>query len=718
MDSKNLRNLYEAYTEIYEETVDDVSYEYDIFETISYALISSGLTANDVIDYFTNTNEDTIVEDYIELVEGTLIIENIVEDEYIEEQFQQLDEAVGAALRLGHAAVQAAKYAPKGQKALSALGGAGKAATRISQQGAKASSVVRPGLARAGQAIRGAASNVKSGLGSAASRLRGGAQGASGGTSGGQGRAGKALSTAGKWALGGAGFEAGAAGVRALTGGKGSAKEDSDKSKSTQPPAPRPAASGGGGAPRPAASGGGAPRPAAAPSAKPAAPTRASSPADASTADKIKGGTSVYDAQRKAGDFKAASETGSKTWAKSNPSLANKPKTPNPLLAGGDIRRMQQASQMRQKGIDITSNQIKAAERAKPTTKESLDWGSTSKVAEAMASAYINVYEAKKKDQDEDGDNDFADVRIARMVAAGIPKEEAIRRVKDKSYNEETELDEAAKRTPKKVRGAKDEKSYMAGRSDAGKRISGDEKTGPRHYTLGSARGAKLDSTTSPGAKPINTPKVSKSELNYARTRHKDVSGKDWKKVGGPKGLPEDFEFWINELLDEGYDLSEYTWDEMYEIYEETAKEKEERVNNRRARIAELQVSGRVMNSSKRASARAKERREEKKVEELEKLANAAIEATRGATRRSSKPMGTTAPEKPAAAPSANRRLSASTTKDTLASKADKILRSLQNEDFQLWVQELLDEGYDLDNWTDIELVSLYEDIINKVYED
>jgi hypothetical protein len=44
-----------------------------------------------------------------------------------------------------------------------------------------------------------------------------------------------------------------------------------------------------------------------------------------------------------------------------------KPKTPNPLLAGGDIRRMQQASQMRQKGITVTSDQLKAAERTKPT---------------------------------------------------------------------------------------------------------------------------------------------------------------------------------------------------------------------------------------------------------------------------------------------------------------------------------------------------------------
>lgn len=33
--------------------------------------------------------------------------------------------------------------------------------------------------------------------------------------------------------------------------------------------------------------------------------------------------------------------------------------------------------------------------------------------------------------------------------------------------------------------------------------------------------------------------------------------------------LGEDLEAWVNELLDEGYDLSDYTWDELGEIYEE-----------------------------------------------------------------------------------------------------------------------------------------------------
>lgn len=52
--------------------------------------------------------------------------------------------------------------------------------------------------------------------------------------------------------------------------------------------------------------------------------------------------------------------------------------------------------------------------------------------------------EGKKIDQDGDGDKDFADVQIARMVASGMPKAAAIAKVKNKSYNKESadEMDE------------------------------------------------------------------------------------------------------------------------------------------------------------------------------------------------------------------------------------------------------------------------------------
>ena len=118
---------------------------------------------------------------------------------------------------------------------------------------------------------------------------------------------------------------------------------------------------------------------------------------------------------------------------------------------------------------------LAAQQKLKPPTPgtmtQSYEWPSAKTIRD-IAGAYASIYEAKKKvDQDQDGDNDFADVIIARMIASGVPKEKAIAMVKDKSYNEEVEL-------------------------------------------------------------------------------------------------------WVNELIEEGYDLSEYTWDDMFDIYEATAMAK------------------------------------------------------------------------------------------------------------------------------------------------
>jgi hypothetical protein len=117
-----------------------------------------------------------------------------------------------------------------------------------------------------------------------------------------------------------------------------------------------------------------------------------------------------------------------------------------------------------------------AQQKSKPPTPgtmtQSYEWPSAKTIRD-IAGAYSSIYEAKKKvDQDEDGDNDFGDVRIARMIASGVPKAKAIAMVKNKSYNEEVEL-------------------------------------------------------------------------------------------------------WVNELVEEGYDLSEYTWEDMFDIYEATRMGKE-----------------------------------------------------------------------------------------------------------------------------------------------
>ena len=115
-------------------------------------------------------------------------------------------------------------------------------------------------------------------------------------------------------------------------------------------------------------------------------------------------------------------------------------------------------------------------------------------------------------------------------------------------------LDESAKRTPKKVRGSKDPEQEMRGRSDAGKRISGDEKTGPRYYTLG--RRVSSDTPTQPGEKPANTPKLSQSEKDEIQYRKANLKAGKTHTIGGKKGLPESYDMFdviLEYLVAEGY---------------------------------------------------------------------------------------------------------------------------------------------------------------------
>jgi vacuolar-type H+-ATPase subunit H len=67
-----------------------------------------------------------------------------------------------------------------------------------------------------------------------------------------------------------------------------------------------------------------------------------------------------------------------------------------------------------------------------------------------------NIQEAKKVDQDGDGKNDFDDVRIARMVASGMSKPEAIAKVKGKKKADESIVREGEEDKAELVMAAKD----------------------------------------------------------------------------------------------------------------------------------------------------------------------------------------------------------------------------------------------------------------------
>jgi hypothetical protein len=126
------------------------------------------------------------------------------------------------------------------------------------------------------------------------------------------------------------------------------------------------------------------------------------------------------------------------------------------------------------------------------------NWGSA-KTLKDIAEAYSEIYEAKKKvDQDQDGDNDFADVQIARMIASGVPKEKAIAMTKNKSYNkEELELDEA---------------TAMAKR--------GYDETAIRNKIAKSTGGGEAaDRATALENRPTYNPKKDQQRQNYARAQ-------------------------------------------------------------------------------------------------------------------------------------------------------------------------------------------------------
>ena len=165
------------------------------------------------------------------------------------------------------------------------------------------------------------------------------------------------------------------------------------------------------------------------------------------------------------------------------------------------------------------------------------------------------------------------------------------------------------------------EEEYMDSRSDAGKQISGDSKQSGAAYSHRSFRGQ--GKPAKPGERQTAQGKMTNADrtelmirknalrkeaeakaLKKEETEYVDENRRAARSAGGYKddskkqtdpskdgftGIgnmtikdimalnkkieartkKEEFELWVNSLLDEGYDLSEYTWDEMYDIFYE-----------------------------------------------------------------------------------------------------------------------------------------------------
>ena len=179
-----------------------------------------------------------------------------------------------------------------------------------------------------------------------------------------------------------------------------------------------------------------------------------------------------------------------------------------------------------------------------------------------MEDPYTAIEEKKNyspsRDQDGYGDNDFADNMVARMVASGkMTKAQAIAKTRNKSYNKEEYVDEAqeARNNPEKYE-REQSKKYATVR---GERTPMPPRGNKKREDFEKWYRANVKEEIE------NIIEVDKTKENE---RKLDVRpGIKNKVVIGPQ-IKEEVEEWVSELVEEGYDLSELTWDEMTEIYE------------------------------------------------------------------------------------------------------------------------------------------------------
>lgn len=119
MDNTHLRNIMEAYGEVYSPDEQRVlSEDADlVIGFIAESVFNLGYTAEEFIEFLNETEVDDIVEFFVDLYENNLLIESVSSDEFINEQFIALYEygifegKVGDILKAGKDTLRAAGFA-------------------------------------------------------------------------------------------------------------------------------------------------------------------------------------------------------------------------------------------------------------------------------------------------------------------------------------------------------------------------------------------------------------------------------------------------------------------------------------------------------------------------------------------------------------------------------------------------------------------------------
>ena len=183
-----IEDVQSIYASINEETesVEEIdNFAGDVYAAVATSMLHEGYSASGVLGFLSTASDEEILERFGDYDEN-FIAESTISEEYVNEQVEQLDEFVGAALRVLGAGAKAAKFGKGGvlSKMGAGLRGAGQALSRVAKQGPAASSVVRKGLSKLKSAagaglskLKGAASKVGGALKGAAKTLIPGAAG-------------------------------------------------------------------------------------------------------------------------------------------------------------------------------------------------------------------------------------------------------------------------------------------------------------------------------------------------------------------------------------------------------------------------------------------------------------------------------------------------------------------------------------------------------------
>ena len=167
LTANGVNGLMEAYAAVYDQDLREELEEeealveqvgIDMIENAAYVLFSQGYDVDDVISYFTEATTNTIIEDYLNFSEGNLIIESVVvSDEYIQENFELLENRIKAAVDLGKAAIKTVfgkgpGYAPAKLQGPRAPGLIDKGKALLSKAATKVKDVAKGAKALAGKA--------------------------------------------------------------------------------------------------------------------------------------------------------------------------------------------------------------------------------------------------------------------------------------------------------------------------------------------------------------------------------------------------------------------------------------------------------------------------------------------------------------------------------------------------------------------------------------